>query len=378
MNLDLGYRITLNSQEEKSPFQRLYDIFQELVTHTSGDVEEAIDWLRELDKEYELTTEEYTIDDFIDDLLEKGVVRQEFEDDPSEGSTPSEAAKKLKATAKLERELRKRALNQIFGKLKKGPKGNHNTKSAGASEERTGSTRPYRYGDSVDQIDMNQSLKNAMLRSGIDNYTLDHDDLEVYESEHKSQMSTVLMIDISHSMILYGEDRITPAKKVAMALSEMITTRFPKDSLEIIVFGNDAWPISIAELPYLKVGPYHTNTVAGLDLALQLLKRKKNTNQQIFMITDGKPSCIRMKDGSYYKNSVGLDEMIVEECYQRARFLAKSKIPVTTFMIAQDTYLMHFIQEFTKLNGGKAFYTGLDDLGSMIFEDYTANRKRRL
>ena len=378
MNLDLGYRITLNSPEEKSPFQRLYDIFQELVTHTSGDVEEAIDWLRELDKEYELTTEEYTIDDFIDDLLERGVVRQEFEDDPSDGSTPSEAAKKLKATAKLERELRKRALNQIFGKLKKGQKGNHNTKSAGASEERTGSTRPYRYGDSVDQIDMNQSLKNAMLRSGIDKYTLDHNDLEVYESEHKSQMSTVLMIDISHSMILYGEDRITPAKKVAMALSEMITTRFPKDSLEIIVFGNDAWPISIAELPYLKVGPYHTNTVAGLDLALQLLKRKKNTNQQIFMVTDGKPSCIRMKDGSYYKNSVGLDEMIVEECYQRARFLAKSKIPVTTFMIAQDTYLMHFIQEFTRLNGGKAFYTGLDDLGSMIFEDYTANRKRRL
>jgi uncharacterized protein with von Willebrand factor type A (vWA) domain len=186
------------------------------------------------------------------------------------------------------------------------------------------------------------------------------------------------MIDISHSMILYGEDRITPAKKVAMALSEMITTRFPKDNLEIIVFGNDAWPISIGELPYLKVGPYHTNTVAGLDLALQLLKRKKNTNQQIFMITDGKPSCIRLKDGSYYKNSVGLDEMIVEECYQRARFLAKSKIPVTTFMIAQDTYLMHFIQEFTRLNGGKAFYTGLDDLGSMIFEDYTANRKRRL
>ena len=306
------------------------------------------------------------------------MVRQEFEDDPTEGNTTSEAAKKLKATAKLERELRKRALDQIFGKLKKGQKGNHHTKSTGSSEERTGSTRPYRYGDSVDQIDMNQSLKNAMFRSGIDNYTLDQDDLEVYESEYKSQMSTVLMIDISHSMILYGEDRITPAKKVAMALSEMITTRFPKDSLEIIVFGNDAWPISIAELPYLKVGPYHTNTVAGLDLALQLLKRKKNTNQQIFMITDGKPSCIRLKDGSYYKNSVGLDEMIVEECYQRARFLAKSKIPVTTFMIAQDTYLMHFIQEFTRLNGGKAFYTGLDDLGSMIFEDYTANRKRRL
>jgi Ca-activated chloride channel family protein len=378
MNLDLGYRITLNSPEEKSPFQRLYNIFQELITHTSGEVEEAIEWLRELDKEYDLTNEDYTIDDFIDELLEKGVLRQEFEDDPSDGEKNSEFSKKLKATAKLERALRKRALNQIFGKLKRGQKGNHTSKTSGTSEEQTGSTRPYRYGDSVAEIDMNQSLKNAMLRSGTDNYTLSHDDLEVYESEQKSQMSTVLMIDISHSMILYGEDRITPAKKVAMALSEMITTRFPKDTLEIIVFGNDAWPISIAELPYLKVGPYHTNTVAGLDLALQLLKRKKNTNQQIFMITDGKPSCLRLNDGSYYKNSVGLDDMIIEACYQRARFLAKCKIPITTFMIAQDTYLMRFIQEFTRLNGGKAFYTGLDDLGSMIFEDYTANRKRRL
>ena len=378
MNLDLGYRITLNSPEEKSPFQRLYNIFQELITHTSGEVEEAIEWLRELDKEYDLTNEDYTIDDFIDELLEKGVLRQEFEDDPSDGEKNSEFSKKLKATAKLERALRKRALNQIFGKLKSGQKGNHTSKTSGTSEEQTGSTRPYRYGDSVAEIDMNQSLKNAMLRSGTDNYTLSHDDLEVYESEQKSQMSTVLMIDISHSMILYGEDRITPAKKVAMALSEMITTRFPKDTLEIIVFGNDAWPISIAELPYLKVGPYHTNTVAGLDLALQLLKRKKNTNQQIFMITDGKPSCLRLNDGSYYKNSVGLDDMIIEACYQRARFLAKCKIPITTFMIAQDTYLMRFIQEFTRLNGGKAFYTGLDDLGSMIFEDYTANRKRRL
>ena len=378
MNLDLGYRITLNSPEEKSPFQRLYNIFQELITHTSGEVEEAIEWLRELDKEYDLTNEDYTIDDFIDELLEKGVLRQEFEDDPSDGEKNSEFSKKLKATAKLERALRKRALNQIFGKLKRGQKGNHTSKTSGTSEEQTGSTRPYRYGDSVAEIDINQSLKNAMLRSGTDNYTLSHDDLEVYESEQKSQMSTVLMIDISHSMILYGEDRITPAKKVAMALSEMITTRFPKDTLEIIVFGNDAWPISIAELPYLKVGPYHTNTVAGLDLALQLLKRKKNTNQQIFMITDGKPSCLRLNDGSYYKNSVGLDDMIIEACYQRARFLAKCKIPITTFMIAQDTYLMRFIQDFTRLNGGKAFYTGLDDLGSMIFEDYTANRKRRL
>ena len=126
------------------------------------------------------------------------------------------------------------------------------------------------------------------------------------------------MIDISHSMILYGEDRITPAKKVAMALAEMITTRYPKDTLDILVFGNDAWPISLKEVPYLEVGPYHTNTVAGLELAMDLLRRKKNSNKQIFMITDGKPSCLKMPDGTYYKNSVGLDESIVEKCYNMA------------------------------------------------------------
>ena len=378
MNVNLGFRFTLKSNEQKSPFDRLYDVFQELITHTSGDVEEAIDWLRELDKEYELTDDTYSIDDFIRDLLDKGLLSEEIDPQDDNNGSSDSLTRNLKATAKLERVLRQRALNQIFGKLKKGNQGNHTTRSAGASEDKTGNLRPYRFGDDFEQIDMNRSIQNAMIHRGPDNLFLQSDDLEVYETEYKAQMSTVLMIDISHSMILYGEDRITPAKKVAMALAEMITTRFPKDTLDVIVFGNDAWPIPIAELPYLKVGPYHTNTVAGLDLAMNMLSRKKNNNKQIFMITDGKPSCLRLADGSYYKNSVGLDDQIVEKCYARARMLAKSNIPVTTFMIAQDGYLMHFIQEFTKANGGKAFYTGLDDLGSMIFEDYTANRKRKL
>ena len=138
-------------------------------------------------------------------------------------------------------------------------------------------------------------MKNAQINHGINKFSLSEDDLVLEESFHKSQMSTVLMVDISHSMILYGEDRITPAKKVAMALSEFIKTRYPKDSIEIMVFGNDAWPIAIKDLPYLKVGPYHNNTVAGLSLAMDMLRRKRNTNKQIFMITDGKPSCIREK-----------------------------------------------------------------------------------
>jgi uncharacterized protein with von Willebrand factor type A (vWA) domain len=163
-----------------------------------------------------------------------------------------------------------------------------------------------------------------------------------------------------------------------MALAEMITTRYPKDSLEILVFGNDAWPIAVADLPYLKVGPFHTNTVAGLSLAMDMLRRKRNTNKQIFMITDGKPSCLKLKDGSYYKNSAGLDQHIVDQCYKMARQANKVNIPITTFMIAQDPYLMQFVQEFTAANKGKAFYTGLKGLGGMIFEDYENNRKKRI
>ena len=137
-------------------------------------------------------------------------------------------------------------------------------------------------------------------------------------------------------------------------------------------------PIPIKDLPYLKVGPYHTNTVAGLQLAMDMLRRKRNTNKQIFMITDGKPSCLRMPDGTYYKNSVGLDDFIVEKCYNMARQARKLHIPITTFMIAQDPYLMQFIRHFTEANKGKAFFTGLKGLGEMIFEDYEANRKKRL
>jgi Ca-activated chloride channel family protein len=212
----------------------------------------------------------------------------------------------------------------------------------------------------------------------VEAFMLTENDLVVEETQFKSQMSTVLMIDISHSMILYGEDRITPAKKVAMALAELITTRYPKDTLDILVFGNDAWSISIRDLPYLKVGPYHTNTVAGLQLAMDLLRRKRNTNKQIFMITDGKPSCVREKNGDYYMNSNGLDEYIVDKCYNQAQQARKLHIPITTFMIANDPYLQRFVDHFTEANQGKAFYTGLKGLGEMIFQDYEANRKKKI
>lgn len=353
----------------QSPFDKLFEIFKELITHTSGDFDEAIDWLRELDKEYKLTTPDYTIDDFIEDLKQKGYLKEEIDPDGKGG---------LSITAKTERAIRQQALDQIFGQIKRSGQGNHKSKSPGIGDEHTGDFREYQFGDALDKVSMTESLKNAQINHGIGDFKLSEDDLVVEETLHKSQMSTVLMIDISHSMILYGEDRITPAKKVAMALSELITTRYPKDTLDIIVFGNDAWQIEIRDLPYLKVGPYHTNTVAGLELAMDLLRRKRNTNKQIFMITDGKPSCLRLPDGQYYKDSVGLNPYIINKCYVMAQQARRLHIPITTFMIAQDPYLMQFVREFTQANQGKAFYTGLKGLGEMIFEDYETNRKKRI
>ena len=353
----------------QSPFDKLFGIFKELITHTSGDFDEAIDWLRELDKEYKLTDEHYTIDDFIEDLKKKGYIRDELKDDGTSG---------IGITAKTERAIRQQALDNIFGNLKRSGSGNHKTKHSGNGDEHTGEFREFHFGDGLERISLTESLRNAQINNGVADFMLTENDLVVEETQYKSQMSTVLMIDISHSMILYGEDRITPAKKVAMALAELITTRYPKDTLDILVFGNDAWTIAIRDLPYLKVGPFHTNTVAGLQLAMDILRRKRNTNKQIFMIPDGKPSCVREKDGSYYMNSNGLDEYIVDKCYNQAQQARKLHIPITTFMIANDPYLQKFVNKFTESNQGKAFYTGLKGLGEMIFEDYETNRKKRI
>ena len=365
---DKGFFFKQFEPKSISPFDKLFDIFKELIVHVSGDFDEAIAWLRELDKEYELTDENYTVDDFVAELQERGYIRPVVDGDGAPG---------MGLTAKTERQIRQTALKRIFGDLNKSGAGNHKTKSSGDGDEPTGETRPYVFGDGLDKISLTESIKKAQINHGVGDFQLSEEDLVVEDSKFNAQMSTVLMIDISHSMILYGEDRITPAKKVAMALAELITTRYPKDSLDILVFGNDAWRISIQEIPYLKVGPFHTNTVAGLQLAMDLLRKRRNSNKQIFMITDGKPSCVKERDGTYYRNSNGLDPYVTERCYTQAAQARKLGIPITTFMIARDPYLQQFVDTFTEANQGKAFYTGLKGLGEMIFKDYENNRQKR-
>ena len=351
------------NQSGKSKFDQLLDLFTQLLTYTSGDVTEALQWLNELDKKYELTDDEYGMGDFIDELKEKGYI------------TEDEQRGEIKITPKTEQSIRKRSLEEIFGKLKKTKTGDHQTFKPGLGDEVSPDTRPFQFGDMLEQIDFTESIRNAQINHGLDSFTMQEDDLQIRETDFKSQTSTVLMIDISHSMILYGEDRITPAKKVAMALSELITTKYPKDTLDIVVFGNDAWPVEIKDLPYLQVGPYHTNTVAGLELAMDILRRRKNPNKQIFMITDGKPTCLKIGK-RYYKNSFGLDRKVTNRCINLAAQCKKLKIPITTFMIATDPYLQRFVQEFTETNNGKAYFASLDRLGAFIFRDFESGKRK--
>ena len=354
-------------QKGEASFENLFDIFMQLLNYTSGDVAEALDWMTQLDNQYGFTNGAYGMGNFLDDLQEKGYLSSEN----------NKGELNYKLTAKTEQVIRKNALEEIFGKLRKGDSGSHRTNHAGQSEEANGDMRSFEFGDSLEDINLNKSLQNAQINHGIDHFRLTENDLEIEQKEFKTNCATVLMIDISHSMILYGEDRITPAKKVAMALSELIMTKYPKDTLDIIVFGNDAWPVSIKELPYLKVGPYHTNTVAGLELAMDIFRKRKTPNKQIFMVTDGKPTCLKVGT-KYYKNSFGLDRKVINKTMNLAAQCKRINIPITTFMIAQDPYLQQFVREFTQTNQGRAYYSSLDGLGEFLFEDFITNRKKHL
>lgn len=235
----LGYRFTkylAHKDLSETTFDQLFNVFNELLIITGGDVSEALNWLTNIDKQYNITDGNYGMGDFIEDLKNRGFITDKTPD----GS--------FEITAKTEQNIRKSALEEIFGKLKKSGKGEHKTNFTGLGEEPGTDRRNYEFGDLLHQISMTDSLRNAQINHGLGDFMLTEDDLEVVESEYKTQTSTVLMIDISHSMILYGEDRITPAKKVAMALAELITKKYKKDTLDIIVFGNDAWQIKIKEI----------------------------------------------------------------------------------------------------------------------------------
>ena len=351
------------STTDEQRLEQLTQLFSYLAVQTSGDVEEALEWLRQIAEEYGLFDENMTMDDLIDKLREMGLIE--------------DAETGLTLTSKGVQRIRQDALREIFTSLRKSPAGAHETPYTGSGVDRLSETKKFNFGDQPTNIDLTSTLTNAFRRDGIENFTLREEDLEVYETEHQTSCATVLMLDISHSMILYGEDRITPAKQVALALSELIMTRYPKDYLAMVVFGDDAQLVSINELPFLTVGPYHTNTRAGLQLARNLLRRHGNANKQIFMVTDGKPSAMFDGNGRLYKNSFGLDPKIVNKTLDEAVACRREHIPITTFMVARDPYLVNFVEELTRANQGRAYYSGLSNLGEFVFVDYIRNRRKK-
>ena len=340
----------------------LQELFNQLLLASGGDVEEAMEWMEYLQEQGYLP-EGLDLQAFFDSLADQDILTHD-----DEGNA--------RLTGIGERRVRRSAFEEIFSSLKKGGPGYHMVRAAGDGAEKLPETRPYQFGDELHHIDMRRSFENAMQRTQ-GQLTLSEEDLEVHETEHQTACATIVAIDISHSMILYGEDRITPAKKVALALTELITTKYPKDHLGVILFGDQAQEVKLSDLPYVQAGPFHTNTRDALQMARGLLGRLKQPNKQIFLITDGKPSAIT-QGGSIYKNPFGLDMRIVNLTLEEAEQCRRQGIIITTFMIATDRMLVDFVEKLTRINRGRAYYASPYNLGEFILADYIKNRRKRV
>ena len=349
--------------EDLQFLKQMMEIYRNLLLQTGGDVEEALKWMEHFGEQYGFFSEKFGIDDFKKMLEESGEAEK----------TPQG----YQVTPKGERRIRQDSLNEIFNALAAGGAGDHRTPQAGKGGERLSETRAYQFGDDLANLDPLGSVSNAVKRGGIDDLSITEEDLSIYETEHLSSCATVLMVDVSHSMILYGEDRITPAKKIALALAQLIQTRYPKDTLDVVLFGDDAMQVPLKDLMKIQAGPYHTNTRAGLQMARRVLETRKGVNKQIFMITDGKPSAIR-EFGRIYKNPFGLDPKIVNKTLEEASYCRKKRITITTFMLATDAPLLDFVRKLTELNHGRIYETDPGNVGAYVFRDFVRNRRKRL
>jgi len=341
----------------------LHQLFNHLVVQFNGDVNRAFAVMEYLQQQ-----------GFISADVDLEAFKKQLETDriiTSQGTYS-------KLSHKGERWLREESLNLIFKSLKSSASGPHpiGREGSGADESLPG-RRMFQFGDSPADIDFNESYKNSVRRTGLTDLTLEEGDLAVREVEAGTSAATVLLLDISHSMVLYGEDRITPAKQVAMAMAQLIKKKYPKDSIDVVTFGDEARRIEVKDIPYTGVGPYHTNTQEGLQAAREILLRRKSVNRQIFMITDGKPTVVRRRNGEIYRNSFGLDPYIENRTLDEALICRKKNIVITTFMVTSDPYLMAFVERLTELNRGRAYFSPLNQLGGFIFRDFMSNRSRR-
>jgi uncharacterized protein with von Willebrand factor type A (vWA) domain len=340
----------------------LLRLYRQLLLIFDGDVESALDQLEQIGERYRLWREDFGIEEFRR-LLE------------ARGEVARDGRGLLHLSRKGERALRRQALHDVFQKLAPRGRGDHRTPQPGGAGEPLDETRPYEFGDGVDALDAQRTLSNWVRRTAGGGPVAE-EDLEVRERERATSCATVLLIDVSHSMTLYGEDRITPAKRVALALTELILTRYPKDTIDVVLFGDEATSVPLERLPYVTNGPYHTNTRAGLMMAQDILRRRKSTNRQIVMLTDGKPSAIH-EEGRLYKNPFGLDERIVNKTLEEAQRCRRRDIRVTTFMLTSDPTLRRFVERFTEACRGRAWFAESARLESFVMVDFLRNRRRR-
>ena len=326
------------------------------------------------------------MDQMLERLSEEGYITieqpnpnpGEIEQPQSGGAMGPEGRAKFELTDKAIDFLGFKTLKDLMGSLGKSSFGRHDTRELATGVEADGSSRKYEFGDAMN-LDVNATLLSAIRRNGLQiPLDLDYQDLQVRQCEYQSSCATVLMLDCSHSMILYGEDRFTPAKKVALALMYLIRTQYPGDTLHLVLFHDTAVEIPLSELARVKVGPYYTNTREGLRLAQRILSRQRKDMRQIVMITDGKPSALTLEDGRIYKNAFGLDPLVISETLHEVARCRRNGILVNTFMLASDYGLVSFVQKVTEICRGKAYFTTPYTLGQYLLMDYMQKKVKRI
>ncbi len=378
----------------ESGFENQYMGFSEWNQHTLEDLKNALQRALEQGDLFDpdrsqriqealsnMTAEQ--MDDLMNRLVQKladdGYIntdQQQANESGPGGSGNADRKVDVKITDKSIDFLGFKTLKDLLGSLGKSSFGAHDTRDLSTGVETSGAAKPYEFGDTLN-LDISQTLFSAIQREGLKvPLNLEYSDLHVHQSEYQSSCATVLMLDCSHSMILYGEDRFTPAKKVALALAHLIRTQYPGDSLRCVLFHDSAEELRLSDLARVQVGPYYTNTRDGLILAQRLLNQEKKDMKQIIMITDGKPSALTLEDGRMYRNAFGLDPLVISRTLEEVGRCKKQGILINTFMLASDFGLVNFVQKVTELCRGKAYFTTPYNLGQYLLMDYM-NRKTR-
>ena len=370
--------------------------FQQMDEHSLDALRQAIQQALEagdfLDDEMRERLEQMQMEGTVEELIERLIERMQQEElisvdqpqDPARTSTTPGQTGEAQTQARFEITdksldfLGFKTLRDLLGSLGRSSFGRHDTRDLATGIESSGASKPYEFGDTLN-LDITETLSSAIQREGLHlPINIEYSDLQVHQCEYQSSCATVVMLDCSHSMILYGEDRFTPAKKVAMALSHLIRTQYPGDSLSLVLFHDSAEEMPISQLARVKVGPYYTNTREGLRLAQRILQRQKKDMKQIVMITDGKPSALTLEDGRIYKNAFGLDPLVVTQTLEEVSRCKRQGIMINTFMLASDYGLVQFVQKVTAMCRGKAYFTTPQTLGQYLLMDYMSRKMKTI